>query len=101
MTRTRWMLWAALAAAAAGALAVHMQFSRDLASAAARAAQGSTTVATRCGPIEVQQAGEGLPLLMIHGSGGGHVVSFHFTGQTQTVSVPGRRTDATTYGTIR
>ena len=66
------MLWAALAAAAAGALAVHMQFSRDLASAAARAAQGSTTVATRCGPIEVQQAGEGLPLLMIHGSGGGH-----------------------------
>ena len=66
------MLWAALAAAAAGALAVHMQFSRDLASAAARAAQGSTLVTTRCGPIEVQQAGEGIPLLMIHGSGGGH-----------------------------
>jgi pimeloyl-ACP methyl ester carboxylesterase len=29
-------------------------------------------VDTRCGPIEVQQAGEGMPMLMIHGSGGGH-----------------------------
>jgi 2-hydroxy-6-oxonona-2,4-dienedioate hydrolase len=29
-------------------------------------------MATRCGPIEVQQAGVGIPLLMIHGSGGGH-----------------------------
>jgi pimeloyl-ACP methyl ester carboxylesterase len=29
-------------------------------------------VPTRCGPIEVQQAGDGIPLLMIHGAGGGH-----------------------------
>ncbi len=29
-------------------------------------------MATRCGPIEVQQAGHGEPLLIIHGSGGGH-----------------------------
>jgi hypothetical protein len=29
-------------------------------------------VSTRCGPIEVQEAGVGIPLLMIHGSGGGH-----------------------------
>jgi 2-hydroxy-6-oxonona-2,4-dienedioate hydrolase len=40
--------------------------------AAARAAQGSVIIETRCGPIEVQQAGDGIPLLMIHGSGGGH-----------------------------
>jgi pimeloyl-ACP methyl ester carboxylesterase len=66
------MLWAALGAAAAGAVAVHLQFRRDLALATERAAQGSTMVATRCGPIEVQQAGSGWPLLMIHGSGGGH-----------------------------
>lgn len=66
------MLWAALAAAAAGALAVQMQFARDLALATERAVQGSAMVTTRCGPIEVQQAGEGIPLLMIHGSGGGH-----------------------------
>ncbi len=44
----------------------------DLAVAFGRAAQGSVIVATRCGPIEVQQAGEGIPLLVIHGSGGGH-----------------------------
>jgi len=29
-------------------------------------------LATRCGPIEVEEAGEGTPVLMIHGSGGGH-----------------------------
>ncbi|MGL4573417.1 MAG: alpha/beta fold hydrolase [Burkholderiaceae bacterium] len=54
------------------AFAVYSQFRADLALAAARAAQGSTVLNTRCGPIEVQQAGQGLPLLMIHGSGGGH-----------------------------
>jgi 2-hydroxy-6-oxonona-2,4-dienedioate hydrolase len=51
---------------------IRSRFERDLALAAARAAQGSEIVATRCGPIEVQQAGTGIPLLMIHGSGGGH-----------------------------
>lgn len=72
MTRSRRLLWAVLFGAAAGAVAAGWQFGRDLAAAGARAAQGSTVVTTRCGPIEVQQAGEGIPLLMIHGSGGGH-----------------------------
>ena len=71
-TRSRWLLWAALFGAAAGVVAVRWQFGRDLASAAARAAHGSTVVTTRCGPIEMQQAGDGIPLLMINGSGGGH-----------------------------
>ncbi|MCG3190268.1 MAG: putative aminoacrylate hydrolase RutD [Burkholderiaceae bacterium] len=64
----------AIAGIAALALAsiVHWRFASDLARAAERAAQGSTMVATRCGPIEVQQAGEGIPLLVIHGAGGGH-----------------------------
>jgi 2-hydroxy-6-oxonona-2,4-dienedioate hydrolase len=53
-------------------LAVRSRFERDLAWASARAAQGSTMVDTRCGPMEMQQAGDGLPLLVIHGSGGGH-----------------------------
>ena len=69
-------VFAALAITAAivlaAALGVRSRFERDLALAAERAAQGSTLVDTRCGPIEVQQAGEGTPLLMIHGSGGGH-----------------------------
>ncbi len=54
------------------AYAIHARFERDLAIATARAAQGSTVVATPCGPIEYQEAGQGQPLLMIHGSGGGH-----------------------------
>lgn len=72
MTRSRRLLWMGLFFAAVCVLAVHWQFRRDLASATARAAQGSVVVATRCGPIEVQQTGEGVPLLMVHGSGGGH-----------------------------
>jgi 2-hydroxy-6-oxonona-2,4-dienedioate hydrolase len=51
---------------------IRSRFEHDLAVATERASQGSTMLATRCGPIEVQQAGEGAPLLMIHGSGGGH-----------------------------
>ncbi|HEX6018997.1 MAG TPA: alpha/beta fold hydrolase [Burkholderiaceae bacterium] len=70
----RWLLPAtALATAVAlAAWVVHARFASDLARAVGRAAQGSTVVATRCGPIEVQQAGDGIPLLVIHGSGGGH-----------------------------
>ena len=51
---------------------LHSRFESDLSAAAERAAQGSKVMATRCGPIEVQVAGEGTALLMIHGSGGGH-----------------------------
>jgi pimeloyl-ACP methyl ester carboxylesterase len=47
-------------------------FRQDMARATVFAAAGSEVVETRCGPIEVQQAGQGIPLLMIHGSGGGH-----------------------------
>ena len=35
---------------------------------------------TRCGPIEVQQAGAGEPLLVVHGSGGGHDQGMAFAG---------------------
>jgi pimeloyl-ACP methyl ester carboxylesterase len=52
--------------------AVYARFHRDLATAAKRATHGGAVLDTRCGPIQVQQAGQGLPLLMIHGSGGGH-----------------------------
>jgi 2-hydroxy-6-oxonona-2,4-dienedioate hydrolase len=72
MKRWRVVGLATVAVALVAAFAVHARFKRDLALASARAAQGSTVIDTRCGPIEVQQAGDGLPLLMIHGSGGGH-----------------------------
>ena len=60
------------AALVAAGVTLRARYERDLALASARAAQGSTLIDTRCGPIEVQQAGAGLPLLMVHGSGGGH-----------------------------
>ena len=70
------LMFGVLAAVAAvilvTALVIRARFERDLVTAAQRAAQGSTLVDTRCGPIEVQQAGEGIPLLIVHGSGGGH-----------------------------
>ena len=36
-----------------------------------RIAQGSRVIDTSCGPIEVQEAGAGVPLLAVHSSGGG------------------------------
>jgi len=72
MTRSRRVLWGGLFVAAVCVVAVRWQFSRDLASATAHAAEGSTVHMTRCGAIEVQQAGGGIPMLMVHGSGGGH-----------------------------
>ena len=78
------IIWIALGAGvlalAAGALVLHSRFRHDLANAAARAAQGSTVLQTRCGPVELQQAGSGTPLLMVHGSGGGHDQGMAFAG---------------------
>jgi 2-hydroxy-6-oxonona-2,4-dienedioate hydrolase len=58
---------------------IHSSFTNDLTLATERAAQGSVVVTTSCGPIEYQEAGQGLPLLMIHGSGGGHDQGMAFT----------------------
>ena len=53
-------------------LAIWWRFDDDIQRARARSAQGSTVIDTRCGPIEMQQVGAGVPLLVVHGSGGGH-----------------------------
>ena len=54
------------------ALWVWQRFQHDITAARARAVHGSVLAATRCGPIEYQEAGSGVPLLVVHGSGGGH-----------------------------
>jgi 2-hydroxy-6-oxonona-2,4-dienedioate hydrolase len=59
---------------------IGLRFDADMQQARAHSAQGSTLVDTRCGPIEVQQAGAGLPLLVVHGSGGGHDQGMAFAG---------------------
>jgi 2-hydroxy-6-oxonona-2,4-dienedioate hydrolase len=56
----------------AAALMTNTQFEKDMQQARAHAAQGSVLLPTRCGPIEHQEAGNGVPLLVVHGSGGGH-----------------------------
>ncbi len=80
--------WARAAVTAGGVLVVlaaaatwtAARFDADLQSARAHSAQGSTLLDTRCGPIEVQQAGAGVPLLVVHGSGGGHDQGMAFAG---------------------
>jgi 2-hydroxy-6-oxonona-2,4-dienedioate hydrolase len=68
----RWLAGIAAAALALSGWRVHRHYVHDLNVAAARAGAGSSVIATACGPIEVNDAGRGKPLLMIHGSGGGH-----------------------------
>ena len=61
-------------------LFVWWRFDGDMKRATARAAQGSILIATRCGPIEYQERGAGIPLLMVHGSGGGPDQGMAFAG---------------------
>ncbi len=56
------------------------RFHGDIKLSRAKAALGSVLIATRCGPIEYQEAGKGTPLLMVHGSGGGHDQGMAFAG---------------------
>jgi 2-hydroxy-6-oxonona-2,4-dienedioate hydrolase len=66
------MLGAIVLLVATASLWVWWRFDTDMAVAHARAARGGVVVQTRCGPIEYEEAGQGVPLLMVHGSGGGH-----------------------------
>ncbi|MCY7314116.1 MAG: alpha/beta hydrolase [Rubrivivax sp.] len=82
MSRTaRRQVLAVLALAlATPALYIAWHFNADLERARARAAQGSVLAQTRCGAIEYQEAGTGVPLLAVHGSGGGHDQGMAFAG---------------------
>ena len=61
-------------------LLVKWRFDSDMLRARAHASRGSVLLATRCGPIEYQEAGAGVPLLAVHGSGGGHDQGMAFAG---------------------
>jgi 2-hydroxy-6-oxonona-2,4-dienedioate hydrolase len=78
--RPLFWLAAALIALSVAAAWVAWRFDRDITSARGRAAQGSSLVQTPCGPIEYQEAGTGVPLLAVHGSGGGHDQGMAFAG---------------------
>ncbi len=80
MTTGRWVLVVFALAWVGAALLIGWQFNRDMQRARAHAAQGSVLLQTRCGPIEYQEAGTGVPLLAVHGSGGGHDQGMAFAG---------------------
>jgi 2-hydroxy-6-oxonona-2,4-dienedioate hydrolase len=57
--------------AAAGLVVVTYFYQRDIQQARARVASGSQIAQTPCGPIEYAVAGDGPPVLVVHGAGGG------------------------------
>ena len=59
---------------------VAWRFNSAMIRAREHVAQGSVLVKTRCGQIEYQEAGTGVPLLVVHGSGGGHDQVMAFAG---------------------
>jgi len=67
----RSLLRAALAVAAVAVAVTYLVYRRDIDRSFERIAAGSQIVQTPCGPIEYASAGEGDPLLMVHGAGGG------------------------------
>ncbi len=75
------ILPAALALALVSAtLLVGWRFDSDMQRARDHAAQGGVLLPTRCGPIEYQETGAGVPMLAVHGSGGGHDQGMAFAG---------------------
>ena len=66
-----WILWSALLFVLAIATVVYSAYRRDVAAARAQALSGSRILETRCGPIEYGSLGEGSPVLVLHGTGGG------------------------------
>jgi pimeloyl-ACP methyl ester carboxylesterase len=65
---------AIVAGIVAGAISgvVYSRYRRDIRQARARVSTGSEIANTVCGPIELAVAGEGPPVLVVHGAGGGY-----------------------------
>ena len=60
------------AAASAAGLMAYARFRREIIAIKDGLDRGSTTAATQAGPIEYAEQGEGEPMLVIHGAGGGY-----------------------------
>lgn len=70
--RRVWIVLGVSGVALAGLIAFTLSgFRGDLAAAERRVASGSQVVNTPCGPIEYAVEGKGMPLLAVHGAGGG------------------------------
>jgi pimeloyl-ACP methyl ester carboxylesterase len=69
--RSHFIATALLGLGVAGAAVVGTAFRSDMRVARARLAGKSRLVATACGPVEVATAGDGPPVLVVHGTAGG------------------------------
>ena len=67
----RSLLRAALAIAVVAVAVTYVVYRRDIDRSFERISTGSQIAQTPCGPIEYASAGEGEPVLMVHGAGGG------------------------------
>jgi pimeloyl-ACP methyl ester carboxylesterase len=56
----------------AGAVLLYLRFQQDMRAAEERVASGSRLAETACGLIEYSEQGEGRPVLVLHGAGGGY-----------------------------
>jgi 2-hydroxy-6-oxonona-2,4-dienedioate hydrolase len=84
--KLRWAI-AVLTLIALAASWTAWRFRSDVNAARTRAAQGGVLVQTPCGPIEYQEAGAGIPLLAVHGSGGGHDQGMAFAARLATQGI--------------
>lgn len=57
---------------------VYRQYRQDMTLAYQRVATGGTLVETACGPLQYAEFGEGPPLLIVHGAGGGYDQGIYF-----------------------
>ena len=87
ITRRRVALTLIALALIGAVLLIGWRFDRDMQRAHAHAARGSVLLQTPCGPIEYQEAGTGVPLLAVHGSGGGHDQGMAFAGSLATQGI--------------
>jgi pimeloyl-ACP methyl ester carboxylesterase len=65
------ILTGALAAAGLGLVGIWFAYAHDIGAARRRISTGSTVAETKCGPIEYAERGNGPPVLVVHGAGGG------------------------------
>lgn len=72
MGRTAMILLAALVAVVAASVLVFLSYDDDISRARDKVSRGGRIANTTVGPIEYAEKGAGIPLLSIHGAGGGY-----------------------------
>ena len=72
MSQTAILLLAALAVVAAASALIFLAYNDELNHARAKVSEGARIANTTIGPIEYAERGAGVPLLSIHGAGGGY-----------------------------